>query len=220
MGYAGFRRNLMQLMQMKDLTEAQLSREVSMAQPTVHKLMSGATTDPRISTLIPIANYFDVSIDQLLGLVPFDATLISTDRITHSSIKLPILPWEHLIEYRKKLSDFTLSNWGEWVTINKPMTKESYATKIKNSSFSTPFSNNTTIVVNPSLGPFNGCYILLKSINSESLTIKKCLFDGGDCWLMSLIDGVQPISWNEDNWLNLGIIVETYLSLYQESLAS
>lgn len=220
MGYAGFRKNLMLLMQMKDLTEAQLSREVSMAQPTMHKLMSGATTDPRISTLIPIANYFGVSIDQLLGLVPFDATLISTDGHAHSSVKLPILPWEHLVEHRNNLADFTSSNWNEWIAVNKPIVKEGYATRIKNSSFSAPFSNNTVIVVDPSLSTISGCYILLKSTHADSLTIKKCLFDGGDFWLMSLIDGIQPTLWNKDNWLILGVIVETYLSLYQESLAS
>lgn len=220
MGYAGFRRNLMLLMQMKDLTEAQLSREVSMAQPTMHKLMSGATTDPRISTLIPIAHYFGVSIDQLLGLVPFDASLISAAQHTHSSIKLPILPWEHLVEHRKNLAGFTLSNWSEWIAVNKPIAQDGYATKIKNSSFPAPFSNNTVIVVDPSLTAINGCYILLKSTSKDALTVRKCVFDGGDFWLMSLIDGIQPTLWNKDNWSIYGVIVETYLSLYQESLAS
>lgn len=220
MGYAGFRKNLMLLMQAKDLTEAQLSREIAMAQPTMHKLMSGATTDPRISTLIPIAEYFNVTIDQLLGLVPFDVSLIASNKNSHSAIKVPVLPWEHLVEHRKNLADLTVSNWGEWLAINKHFAKDSYATRIKNSAFSAPFSNNTVIVVDPSLSITNGCYIFLKSTSTDSLTIKKCLFDGGDFWLMSLIDGIQPVLWNENSWLNFGIIVETYLSLHQESLAS
>ncbi len=221
MGYAGFRKNLTLLMQAKNLTEAQLSRELSVAQPTMHKLMSGATTDPRISTLIPIANYFGISIDQLLGLVPFDPNMVAkADKILHSSIKLPILPWEHIVEHRKNLSDLTISNWSEWIAVNTPVNKTSYGTKIKNTSFPAPFSNSTVLVIDPSLPATNGSYIVLKSIKTDSITIKRCLLEGEDLWLMAIVDGILPTLWKEDNWLILGVIVETYLSLYREGSAS
>ena len=202
-------------MEVRSLNEAQLARAVEMAQPTMHKLMSGATSDPRISTLVPIADYFGVSIDQLLGLAPLDAKMvISTEKSAHSAIKLPVLPWDHLIEHRENLSKLTLSNWNEWITINKPVNKNGYATRVQNNSFPAPFSNNTVISVDPILPVVNGCYVLVKAANTNSISIKKCLFDGSDIWLMSLIEGIQPILFNKDNWLILGVILEAYSSLY------
>ena len=51
-------KNLYMFMQRHSVTEAQLARATEIPQPTIHKILSGKTTDPRISTLQSIANYF------------------------------------------------------------------------------------------------------------------------------------------------------------------
>ena len=44
-----------------------LARQLHLPAPTINRILSGQVTDPRASTLILLADYFDVSIDQLLG---------------------------------------------------------------------------------------------------------------------------------------------------------
>ncbi|MCB1827568.1 MAG: helix-turn-helix transcriptional regulator [Coxiellaceae bacterium] len=44
-----------------------LARQLKIPPPSINRILSGQVTDPRISTLILLADYFDVSIDQLLG---------------------------------------------------------------------------------------------------------------------------------------------------------
>lgn len=63
-----FRQIILQLMKAAGgMSESELARKVGLKQQTVHRLLSGTTPDPRISTLIPIAKHFNITIGQLLG---------------------------------------------------------------------------------------------------------------------------------------------------------
>ena len=60
---------LKHLMSQKGLTSSELARKTRIAQPVIHRLMAGDTVNPQILTLKPIADYFNISIDQLLGYI-------------------------------------------------------------------------------------------------------------------------------------------------------
>lgn len=51
----------------KDLTNEQLSEISEISLGTLNKLLSGATTDPKLSTLLALSRAFDCSLDELLG---------------------------------------------------------------------------------------------------------------------------------------------------------
>lgn len=53
------------LMKENNISESDLARALSLPYNTIHRLISGHTADPRISTLKSIAAYFDVSLDSL-----------------------------------------------------------------------------------------------------------------------------------------------------------
>jgi transcriptional regulator with XRE-family HTH domain len=54
----------MDKMGIKSLTS--LARRTGINQPTLHKIMSSGTADPRISTLLALAKFFDVSVEELI----------------------------------------------------------------------------------------------------------------------------------------------------------
>ena len=58
------------LMSGKGIKSAELARKTGIGQPVVYRLMTGITDNPQIQTLKPIADFFEVSIDQLLGIKP------------------------------------------------------------------------------------------------------------------------------------------------------
>lgn len=45
----------------------QLARLLNLPAPTVNRLLSGAVQDPRLSTLMRVANHFKVTLDELIG---------------------------------------------------------------------------------------------------------------------------------------------------------
>ena len=63
---------LTQLMLEKGIKSAELARKTGIGQPVIYRLMTGTTENPQIFTLKPIADFFGVSLDQLLGLSPLD----------------------------------------------------------------------------------------------------------------------------------------------------
>src|SRR3990167_958328 len=63
---------LSHLMSEKGIKSAELARKTGVGQPVVYRLMTGATENPQILTLKPIADFFGVSLDQLIGLSPLN----------------------------------------------------------------------------------------------------------------------------------------------------
>jgi transcriptional regulator with XRE-family HTH domain len=58
---------LSSLMEQKGIKSAELARKIGIAQPVIYRLMSGETLNPQLLTLKPIADFFNISLDQLVG---------------------------------------------------------------------------------------------------------------------------------------------------------
>src|SRR5439155_6774459 len=83
------------------INESELARRTGIGQPVVHRICSGETDNPKVATLSPIANFFAISISQLIGDEP-----LSTDRIpgtfnpdAQGWRQIPLLDWEQIIAW-------------------------------------------------------------------------------------------------------------------------
>jgi len=61
------------LMSDMGIKSAELARKTGVAQPVISRLMTGVTTNPQVLTIKPIADFFNVNLEQLLGMSPLDA---------------------------------------------------------------------------------------------------------------------------------------------------
>jgi transcriptional regulator with XRE-family HTH domain len=59
--------NLRILLRTRKLSENQVAQAINLPVMTIRRLISGETTDPRLSTLKLMADYFGVTIDTLIG---------------------------------------------------------------------------------------------------------------------------------------------------------
>jgi transcriptional regulator with XRE-family HTH domain len=60
------------LMSNVGIKSAELARKTGIAQPVISRLMTGVTSNPQILTIKPIADFFDVTLEQLLGISSLD----------------------------------------------------------------------------------------------------------------------------------------------------
>lgn len=100
------------LMTEKGISSAELARKTDVSQPVIYRLMTGATENPQIQTVKPIADFFGVELDQLLGFTPLhQVSTLNKDSIqrlsnriitiqTVGSAIMEVLP--HLIEGYEK----------------------------------------------------------------------------------------------------------------------
>ncbi len=58
------------LMTSTGIKSAELARKTGVAQPVISRLMTGVTNNPQILTIKPIADFFAINLEQLLGISP------------------------------------------------------------------------------------------------------------------------------------------------------
>lgn len=64
---------LRKLMHDANLSEIQLARTLKMPVTTLNQLLNSETVSPRVETLLPIARYFNIHIEQLIGVEPIES---------------------------------------------------------------------------------------------------------------------------------------------------
>ena len=108
------------LMSEKGIKSAELARKTGIGQPVIYRMMTGTTENPQVLSLKPIADFFGVSLDQLLGLSPLNSQKpldnISLHNLTNklttiktiASVLVDLLP--ELIEGYKKAISANLIN--------------------------------------------------------------------------------------------------------------
>lgn len=61
---------LSRLMQQHEVSENALARATGVHQPTIHRILTGESSDPKTGSLRPLADYFGISVAQLRGDEP------------------------------------------------------------------------------------------------------------------------------------------------------
>lgn len=192
----------------------QLAELTGMAQTTVHKLITGITSDPRISTLQPITSYFGISLDTLLSESPkFNTTRQDEPR---SFFDIPLLTLQELKRLSSDIRSLNKMNWPNWTSADYEESKikntNLFGVSIEHSIFPAPFEQNGILIANNKINKYNNSYVILRNINSAAINIRKLYQDGEIIWLLSLQNGIPPQKLNEA-WEILGTITEYKIKL-------
>lgn len=191
--------NLKQLMAKEGLTTASLARLTGIGQPVIYRMISGETDNPKIATLIPIADYFNISISQLVGDLD-----LQQNRLEIS--KVPLLSWEEAIHWQEIIPN--RKNQRTVVTTDK-VSDNAYALVTKDTTMQPKFPENTILIINPEVEPKNKDYVVVHLADQNEATFKQLLFDGSQKYLKPLNTdfAVTPIH-NNKTCHFLGVLAE------------
>lgn len=196
------------LMSLSNLSEADLCRGVNLPQTTINRLLSNQTNDPRISTLSAVANFFDITIEQLIG----------TEQLVNNEEKqnirgsfLPILDWNSIKQWidseeREKYNRYH----KEWIRTESELSKGSFAT-LAPSSTNDFFGRKSLLLLNllseTDRKSLPDGTIALIAAENESLTLRQIIIDGSSILLKQLFSphNVSKITQNEKIY---GAVVE------------
>jgi transcriptional regulator with XRE-family HTH domain len=198
---------LKQLMEEKGVTTSELSRLTGVVQPVIYRIASGETDNPKVATLIPLANYFGITISQLIGEETLLSKINDCQRITNiksGSTQIALLEWESLMN-----SPYapTAENYIE---VSYELSKNAFALKAKDLTMSPLFPIGTLLIFDPNVKAENQDFILSNICNQEEAVFRQMLVDRNDIYLKPLnsdfrtifIDGV-------DNFKILGTLIES-----------
>ncbi len=103
-------------MERQQLSISQLAQKLNLPMMTIRRLMSGETSDPRMSTLRQIASFFDLPVHVLFE---GNVNTIPIRQDENPQILLPVLNWS-LLKNIASVKELDLSTWKNWQSVSMP----------------------------------------------------------------------------------------------------
>lgn len=188
-----------ELMMNEGLTEAELSRRTNLPQTTLHRILSGETSSPRGKSLQAIANYFRLSINELLSSqVP-----IAGKTLQH---KIRILDWS-----KGCLANVETAISAETVTTDANVSESSFALHMNDSSMDMQFPQGSLLIFDPQRKPSDRCFVLAYTEKEETYFFRQLIWSGSERYLKSLSPDLisVPLRKLEKNDKILGVLAQT-----------
>lgn len=101
------KRNLKYLMEKRAINETDLAKATGVKQSVLNRILTGKTPQPRVSTLLAFAQYFNVGVDDLVGhKISFSESFIPSNMTNHPNIEklndasiVPILKYKDILAW-------------------------------------------------------------------------------------------------------------------------
>ena len=170
----------------KDMRPVDLARELDIPQPTIHRLVVGKSTRPYKSSLEPIAKYFDISVDQLLGeeplLAEWQPETSAPQSLQAFIIKtVPVIKWSSFSNL-----DIARQQAEKQIAITGSISDDCFSLLMYDHSMEPMFPKGTILIFDPQKKPLDRSYVLVKLEGKESPIFRQLLVDIDNQYLKPL----------------------------------
>jgi SOS-response transcriptional repressor LexA len=192
-------------MQTNRLSESELSRRTGIGQPVIHRMLSGETTNPKLETVLPIASYFTLTVNQLVGAEPLPKNKIPTQISSKipSWIQVPLLTWEQATQWPKISTD----EIERYISTDIDISDNGFALMIKDSTMMPRFPEGTLVIIDPSFKPTDREFAVVHINGQKQVTFKQILIDGETVYLKPLNSDFSVIPLEKGHHF-LGVMVQ------------
>lgn len=203
-------KNLRYLLQTRRITESEIAQSLNIPVMTVRRLVSGETTDPRISTLKLFADYFNVSVDTLIEDND-DKPILHIQKTIPQFV--PILDWEKITTITS-IRDIDLKTWSQWHPIvfgeHGSLNPHAFALESR-PSMQPRFPIGTLFIIDPDETPDDGDMVLIKVKADGNVTLRQIIIDMPRWQLQPVIPGSDILFYDDMLHQIMGIVVMTFL---------
>lgn len=199
--------NLTILMEHCEIDGANLARETGLPTSTISRLRSNASDfSPNISSLIPIARYFEITVSQLIGeeALPQDICGSFTPSINKRTL-IPLLNNENIHSYiiNKKISNDVYIEVDSWIS------NKSFAWIVQGSAMEPKFSDNSVLIIDTELNAENHDYVLVICSETKGIIFRQLVTDGDNQYLFALNPIFKNlVKINEHSHKIIGVLVQ------------
>lgn len=169
----------------RKMRPAALARETGLPATTIHRLVTGKSTRPYKNSLIPIAEYFSLSVEQLIGEEELPDNYWRDESMGLSKkeqIKqIPIISWSDADNFHhidKKAQQCIVSSGS--------MSDSCFALIMLDHSMEPLFPKRAALIFDPTRQALDRSFILVKLNNLETPMFRQLLIDGEHKYLKPL----------------------------------
>jgi SOS-response transcriptional repressor LexA len=198
------------------INEAELARKTSIPQPTLHRILSGATKSPRGNSLAPLANFFSVTINQLLGVdeLPEDRVAGTHNSRIYGWTPVPHISWEHAANWKTFQHELRSQNWRDWISTDLPVSDAAFAVTVAGDAMAPTFIEGTSLVLELGREARNRDYVVVSIKGHDKAVFKQLLIDGNDKYLKSVGSEFRTIQMDK-NYEVVGVLVQSRMDFHR-----
>lgn len=171
--------NIQLLMDRSGINPTELARRVDIPQPTIQRILSNKSNNPRSATLIPIAKYFGVSLPQLKSNNLFG---VMTPKEWN---QVPILSWNNIEKWINNPTQL-IDNELKIIPTSFSITNKAFAVRIDDWHSSPQFPKNTLLLFDPGTKAKDSCYVLVHLSNHKEILFRQLIIDVTDYFIKPL----------------------------------
>ncbi|HVT63162.1 MAG TPA: LexA family transcriptional regulator [Legionellaceae bacterium] len=173
--------NLQLLLKLQgDLSLSDLSRKTGIPQPTLHHIIEGKTKNPRKNALQKLANFFSISVPQLIGELPLSNYIPNTIKESFNISTVPIINWELAKNWDKTQN--TSKQFDE-IIIEREINENCFALLLNNATMEPIFQEGSILVFDPSKNPQERDFILVYLEKSNSIAFNRLFIENNHYYL-------------------------------------
>jgi len=215
-----FSERLRVLMHMRDITQYALADKSGVPQPTIGRILSGETQNPKIETLRSLAKALAAT--ESLEL-PISAGLAAATKLYPTNVsekleikgKIPLISWVQAGTFCQVVDLFEPGDAEEWLPTLHAHGPHAYALRVDGDSMVNPnplgktYPPGCIVYVDPDMPITNGCRVIAKIPSEEKATFKMFVEDAGRRYLRPLNPAYPTIEMTE-GMLICGVVVGKY----------
>jgi SOS-response transcriptional repressor LexA len=212
-------KNMRTLLDEHRVTENEVAQSLKIPVMTIRRLVSGETTDPRISTLKLIADHFNISVDSLIE----NNTSRSMALMSKATPQfIPVLDWKTATTITS-VKDIDLKTWKEWHPIvlgeQTPLSNNAFALESR-PSMQPRFTVGTLFIIDPNEVSTDGDIVLIKMKTDGNLSLRELIIDVPRWQLQPIVLGSETLFFDEQQHHILGIVILTLLHARKEKITT
>ncbi len=204
-------KNIKKLLSLTRISESELARSCSISQPIISRLAQGITTNPNVNTLRPIAKFFSISIDQLIGDKPLfkrETGILSESLIVAPNwIEIPIISWEKVNDWQNTLKEEEICGF---LRIDTNLSKNAYALSIEDSTMEPTFIAGTYIIIEPKLQPLDKDFVIVLYNGQDKPILRQIFYSGNDVFFKPINQNFSTVTLTKKCKI-MGVIAQMYL---------
>lgn len=160
-----------------NIKPTQLARKIGVPQQTLQRIITGQSPNPHGKTLQPIADFFDISVEQLKGERPLPEQILQEDLpLANPTAKpLTVLEWYQLDSFLQ--SPQTIEAHDQ-VLIDASLSDQVFAVRLNDSSMEPYFPKGAILILDPQKEPEDRHLVLVRINNSDTFIFRQLLIDG------------------------------------------
>ena len=201
-------RILQTLMFKKKIKTAQLARELEMPKQTLNRIVNGTSPNPHSKNLLPLADYFNISLEQLQGKKPLPNNLVDLHLPSEKpkAKMISLFGWQDLLNMEQKQeidSDTT-------IFVTHGLSDMAFAVPLDDTSMEPMFRKDSILIMDPDKQYGDRSFVLVKLYEANQVIFRQLLIDADQRYLKSISPDLDtfPMRLLDDNDQIIGTLVE------------